>query len=1496
MGISLAGKYANEMYTHLISPEYSIPDFSSARLSFSSWVCTESNWDGGAVSVSTNDGLDWWYLPPQINGFHDQISTANTNSPFYGEGIFDGSNVANTCRNSSLPFELKEYDISNLSGNEVRFRYSFFSDQLVELDGWYIDDAGIEVDIFKKKGSWLSEPVYPDPNYGWGQIDGLVNEPIDTKVTFDIIDTLSGDIVPGYSNLTLPIELRLNPAEYASIQIQANLSSNNNFVTPTLVKLEMGVNSYFNSYHAKHMISNQINLQGLIIGDGEVISVSNELEISRLINTACPSIDAKITTDGVNLTFSSDFFSTDYTHYANGLTNIEYINNGAVPTINDNVLITLDETSQLGSFQYQPVCVLPSENITIALGEDSNHLYSDLSSLSTTSSFLTESFSSVSIGDDVYSPDIYGNYVLTLEPNSVLDLTYEVLDYAPLHYSGDNISLGVQFEVESLVQGDVQLLSGNQPVFNYSTLIKNHHLITSNGCQNRQVLAALSATNVAISSCTISLISTSAVDLKITSMRAISPVSDFSVGLNPLQLNNLKLEIENTSTSSVINLPVIVKTDYGSVSVSFDYKSYLHQIDRIDGVDEPQWLPGRELTIQTSHVRFNPLSMSEVGYSFDKIELVASPDLTWTNAAFIIEATQLYSISPTFNIVYGATKLVVNEEKSKISCNEGYCSIDWVLQSTWSLDDIDDVAWMVMATDVDGLTTGPSILQRQTQYNEIENDLEVFELSVYDSDNSEISDWTSQNWPYRLSENNMLSVNGKVRFEGITDANFARNDAEVEIRLAAIPPSNISGGIDEWLDGEINWNYSWFTEVELGGIFSAEIFTPDSKDLPSNTSIQISAHISRVGPLGEINQGATDTTSPNIKTKFIFDNSEPMVKSIKIYDPAGLVDADGHIWTLNQDIPIQVTIEDMEGLSTELVVYTWAEYADDTNGDSVMDANEYRMTTVSVNYASSAAILDIPAVSWQEVKGPFESGRLSIVLAIDDLAGNSLRNGGDFGADNDAATIVVQDQLQTLLDTSALSLDLIDGKILPSHQHSFTYAITDFNGLESIDKIAIATVGRESPELCFIDYYPRINSVDYDNGCYENKPIISVAKIPGMQKWFVETKFVISWSVASDNPNLSGIPSLKIFDDGQDLQLGTSYIRGLSWELSTEVLLGDLRAIDNTEPIGLTTDSVSWASPGDLIVAATTLYHNGTDIPLGSISVDHQLGCLINGEEQSLDALTFTNGQLSCAYEIPEQAIDGAYEIILWMLSDNATYNSTKVGIINIDSISPVLQLELTDLLRLNSNQLDRIVFQGEIKESTPVLVDKLQVNWNLLRNGSLLNNQPYSHNVSIDQNSSGVYSFSEAVNLTNTGQNNIQEGDELEIWLSFTDNAGQSMIGFATTYEPLLPRITWYDFVPTISLVELRTENPTNGESLIVATRIVNTGLESGNVTVSLVDDSGVLLGRQNISLEAGKWEVIEWDIEAWTTGDIEIIVNLEDHAQSQLLLIDDVAEFNSK
>ena len=96
------------------------------------------------------------------------------------------------------------------------------------------------------------------------------------------------------------------------------------------------------------------------------------------------------------------------------------------------------------------------------------------------------------------------------------------------------------------------------------------------------------------------------------------------------------------------------------------------------------------------------------------------------------------------------------------------------------------------------------------------------------------------------------------------------------------------------------------------------------------------------------------------------------------------------------------------------------------------------------------------------------------------------------------------------------------------------------------------------------------------------------------------------------------------------------------------------------------------------------------------------------------------------------------------------------------------------------------------------------------------------------------------------------------------------------------------------LSLVELQLES--NGWSLNIATRIVNAGLESGNVSVVLSDIEGRTLATRIIALDGGKWELVEWDIEAWATGDIEIIVSLENYSQSQSLLIEDVDEFESK
>ena len=219
-----------------------------------------------------------------------------------------------------------------------------------------------------------------------------------------------------------------------------------------------------------------------------------------------------------------------------------------------------------------------------------------------------------------------------------------------------------------------------------------------------------------------------------------------------------------------------MKTDYGSVTTNFGYKSYLHQIDRIIDIDEEQWLPGQEISIQTSHWRFNPISMTDDGFGFDSIELSASEDSTGHGKRFTVEATNLISNNPSFNVVFGGEKVSITQAKTNASCDGGYCLVNWTLQSTWHLDDINDITWMVNSSDFDGLVTGPAVLIRDTQFNEIENDLEIFELSIFDSSNNRINDWTNQNWPYRISQEKNLTVSGIVRFEGINSILLNVND------------------------------------------------------------------------------------------------------------------------------------------------------------------------------------------------------------------------------------------------------------------------------------------------------------------------------------------------------------------------------------------------------------------------------------------------------------------------------------------------------------------------------------------------------------------------------------------------------------------------------------------------------------------------------------------------------------------------------------------------
>ena len=89
------------------------------------------------------------------------------------------------------------------------------------------------------------------------------------------------------------------------------------------------------------------------------------------------------------------------------------------------------------------------------------------------------------------------------------------------------------------------------------------------------------------------MLATASVDVKLIGLNAVSSVGEFTVNLNPLQLNTAKHEVENISLTDVLSLPISVTTEFGATTTTFDYQSYLHHIDRIDSINRSQWLPGQ---------------------------------------------------------------------------------------------------------------------------------------------------------------------------------------------------------------------------------------------------------------------------------------------------------------------------------------------------------------------------------------------------------------------------------------------------------------------------------------------------------------------------------------------------------------------------------------------------------------------------------------------------------------------------------------------------------------------------------------------------------------------------------------------------------------------------------------------------------------------------------------------------------------------------------------
>ena len=138
-----------------------------------------------------------------------------------------------------------------------------------------------------------------------------------------------------------------------------------------------------------------------------------------------------------------------------------------------------------------------------------------------------------------------------------------------------------------------------------------------------------------------------------------------------------------------------------------------------------------------------------------------------------------------------------------------------------------------------------------------------------------------------------------------------------------------------------------------------------------------------------------------------------------------------------------------------------------------------------------------------------------------------------------------------------------------------------------------------------------------------------------------------------------------------------------------------------------------------------------------------EIGCKVNNDSQLIDLLQFENGQMICEFTVPSNTQEESFLVELWVQSSHGNHYSTNFGTVFIDRESPLLILELKDVLRLDSNDLSRVLFEGTVVESSTLINKELTVNWDLMRDGLMLNQVPFSGQIALNTGADGVYQFS---------------------------------------------------------------------------------------------------------------------------------------------------------
>ena len=1460
--INLVTRYTNNLYTHLISPEFSVPENASARLQFNSWMCAEANWDGGTVSISTDNGASWWYIPDSIPDFHDQISTVNPYSPHYMLGIIDGSNVqGGSCiQNRPQQFIPKSFELNNVSGQHIRARFSFFSDQYLEYDGWYVDDIDFEVEVFQQNGQWTSTSISPDPHYGYGLLDGWYDIPAGTAISVTLLDH-QGQQIPDYVGRTLPLPVLIDAAEYPSIQVQLHFESEDEYLTPTIHSLHLGPQHFVQSTELSQ-------LSGTFSNNGFVSSQQQSMRLNEF--SVCPFSRLNLVTHGWNASWADDeMFNSSWWNNQDKNGERQYNFSSTVAKTGLTLRLKFEQGQEFEKAVITPQCVLFPTNISIEFDSISEQLFSWPPSSLPSTLGLASMFFLNGQTQPVASTD-----ETTISPQSNISLSY-ILPFSTLlntHNQYGYVHVTTNFSSNSTLSisttNQIDVLAGRN----------SFYIPLQQRCPNATTQIYNESTDAQTQTCDIRIESNAQGTLKINRFLHFQQHSTFTLSLTHQILETAKLASYQGGNYETIGIPIAIQSSNAGVRINATTVQLPMFIESVESSTIEQWLPNREVEITTYHARVNPAQSTNDAPDITSIVLSLASSSAIDSSFVVVEVDQIDS-TPRFRQHSGLGLAAL--QPSTISCLMNACEVQWKFKSSWLLNDVDDVHYFLTSTDSNGMYAGPFHSFKNTQSNQIENDLEIVELSITDTLDRSIGDWTDPMWPFHIQPSSAMEVIGKVRFDGTSNIWVGSNEAEITIRLQAVPPINASGGEPEWPENPVDFARTWTGEVDENGRFSIEIQSPSVEDdLPSNTWFKIQAYISRCGPQSQTITTSLDRTQTISEIRFLHDSSPPSFVELDVLDPTGRVPLDGHIWMEGQNIPVRLFIEDDEGLASNIEVRTWFEYRDDDNDDGVMDVDEYQSLWVSVNKGETSAEIDLPLMSWNEILEPTSQvGKASLVVYAYDLAGNPIQFGGSEGEESDAATFEVHRRSETLVQIDDFQFDIAGGHLLPGYLHSFTAVLTEGNGLESLDSIRFHLMSGDNLQSCFIHYLPRYNNLNFDESCFEERPQVEVVQRTPSSTFEVKYSFRLAWQRVANLPEKSYLPSFAVHDEGSSLPIGFSTMERYRWMAERVIDLRIDSIEDETNPAGGMYVDTLTVTTGDVVNATLGVYYNSSILQAEFLPSIGSIKWILS------DGVRKRNGHVNLT-DAGQYSIPILMETIV-MVQDEGTlsfslegmddWNTSSIHLdIIMDEDAPRGELPQGIFENLRSNALDNVELIFIVDDEGGIGIHETLMYVELYRAGKPVEGIHRTFVLGGEATGSTRITFEQYVNLSFSDVE-FERGDSFKIWFQVIDNAGYEMTGLGSEDQPYRFGITLVAFEPAFQDILVNPYRAKVGQELSIDIEVVNPGLLAGSTTLLLRNDEGRILNSTDLELESGQTERISWTIEAWKEGRLGLTIELE-------------------